>query len=261
MEIIKLSIDDLTPDPNNAKEHPEWQIEQIKESIELFGNLDPIGIWGDDNLIVEGHGRYLALKELGYNEVEAIRLDWLTEEERKAYALVHNKTTMSSGFDIDALNLNLDGIKGIDMTMFGFNTEPGSEPEPEVEEDEVPEEVETRCQPGNIWQLGEHRLMCGDSTKPEDVDKLMQDELADLVFTDPPYGVSYKGTNNPNGREWQIIKNDTLRGDELFLFLLEAFKNIKRKLKIGGHTTFGMRIQTQFNLRQHSTALNSRKNK
>lgn len=234
MEIIKLSIDDLTPDPNNAKEHPEWQIEQIKESIELFGNLDPIGIWGDDNLIVEGHGRYLALKELGYNEVEAIRLDWLTEEERKAYALVHNKTTMSSGFDIDALNLNLDGIKGIDMTMFGFNTEPGSEPEPEVEEDEVPEEVETRCQPGNIWQLGEHRLMCGDSTKPEDVDKLMQDELADLVFTDPPYGVSYKGTNNPNGREWQIIKNDTLRGDELFLFLLEAFKNIKRKLKIGG---------------------------
>ena len=234
MEIIKLSIDDLTPDPNNAKEHPEWQIEQIKESIELFGNLDPIGVWGDNNLIVEGHGRYLALKELGYNEVEAIRLDWLTEEERKAYALVHNKTTMNSGFDIDALNLNLDGIKGIDMTMFGFNTEPGSEPEPEIEEDEVPEEVETRCQPGNIWQLGEHRLMCGDSTKPEDVDKLMQDELADLVFTDPPYGVSYKGTNNPNGREWQIIKNDTLRGDELFLFLLEAFKNIKRKLKIGG---------------------------
>lgn len=234
MEIITIDIDKLTPDPHNAKEHPAWQVEQIKASIETFGNLGPIGVWGDNNLIVEGHGRYLALKELGYPTAECIRLDWLTEDERRAYALVHNKTTMNSGFDIDALTLNLDDIKGIDMTMFGFNTEPGSEPEPEIEEDEVPEEVETRCQPGNIWQLGEHRLMCGDSTKPEDVDKLMQDELADLVFTDPPYGVSYKGTNNPNGREWQIIKNDTLRGDELFLFLLEAFKNIKRKLKIGG---------------------------
>ena len=76
--------------------------------------------------------------------------------------------------------------------------------------------------------------MCGDSTNPSDVEKLMDGEKADLVFTDPPYGVSYKGTNNPNGREWEIIKNDTLRGDELFLFLLEAFKNIKRHLKVGG---------------------------
>lgn len=85
-----------------------------------------------------------------------------------------------------------------------------------------------------IYKLGEHILMCGDSTKANDVDILMNGELADLVFTDPPYGVSYKGTNNPNGREWEIIKNDTLRGNELFLFLLEAFKNIKRKLKLGG---------------------------
>lgn len=76
MEIIKVDIDKLTPDPQNAKEHPAWQIEQIKASIETFGNLDPIGVWGDDNLIVEGHGRYIALKELGYNEAEVIRLDW-----------------------------------------------------------------------------------------------------------------------------------------------------------------------------------------
>ena len=120
MEIIRLNIDDLTPDPQNAKEHPAWQVEQIKASIETFGNLDPIGVWGDDNLIVEGHGRYIALKELGYNEVEAIRLDWLTEDERRAYALAHNKLTMNSGFDIDALNLNLGAISEIDMSLFGF---------------------------------------------------------------------------------------------------------------------------------------------
>ena len=120
MEVITLSIDALKPDPNNAKEHPAWQVEQIKASIESFGNLDPIGIWGDDNIIVEGHGRWMALKELGYNEVECIRLDWLSDEERKAYALAHNKLTMNSGFDWDALKINMDAIKEIDMSLFGF---------------------------------------------------------------------------------------------------------------------------------------------
>ena len=123
MEIIRLNIDDLKPDPENAKEHPAWQVEQIKASIESFGNLDPIGVWGDENLIVEGHGRYQALKELGYSEVEVIRLDWLTEDERRAYALAHNKLTMNSGFDLDALNLNLSAITEIDMSLFGFKGE------------------------------------------------------------------------------------------------------------------------------------------
>lgn len=120
MEIIKIPLEQLTPDPHNAKDHPHWQIEQIKNSIEQFGNLDPIGVWGDDNLIVEGHGRYEALKDLGYHEAECIRLDWLTEEERKAYALAHNKLTMNSGFIPDALDLNLDAIGEIDMSLFGF---------------------------------------------------------------------------------------------------------------------------------------------
>ena len=123
MEIIKIPLSDLTPDPNNAKDHPDWQIEQIKNSIEQFGNLDPIGVWGDDNLIVEGHGRYEALKELGFYEAECIRLDWLTEEERRAYALAHNKLTMNSGFIPDALDLNLDAIGEIDMNLFGFKVE------------------------------------------------------------------------------------------------------------------------------------------
>lgn len=120
MEVIRIPIDQLHADPNNAKEHPEWQVEQIKNSIEQFGNLDPIAVWGPDNLIVEGHGRLLALKELGYREAEVIRLDWLTEEERRAYALAHNKLTMNSGFDLDALKINMDAIEEIDMSLFGF---------------------------------------------------------------------------------------------------------------------------------------------
>ena len=120
MEIIKIPLEQLTPDPHNAKDHPHWQIEQIKNSIEQFGNLDPIGVWGDDNLIVEGHGRYEALKDLGYHEAECIRLDWLTEEERTAYALAHNKLTMNSGFIPEALDMNLDAIGEIDMSLFGF---------------------------------------------------------------------------------------------------------------------------------------------
>ena len=120
MEIITIPLDELHPDPSNAKDHPAWQIEQIKNSIETFGNLDPIGVWGDDNLIVEGHGRYEALKQLGYNEAECIRLDWLTDEERRAYALAHNKLTMNTNFDFSVLDLELDKIQGIDMSQFGF---------------------------------------------------------------------------------------------------------------------------------------------
>ena len=120
MEIVTLPIEALTPDPHNAKEHPAEQIEQIKASIQQFGNADPIGIWGDKNLVVEGHGRLIALKELGYTEAECIRLDWLTDEERRAYALAHNQTTLTSGFIPEALDEALASIHGIDMTAFGF---------------------------------------------------------------------------------------------------------------------------------------------
>jgi ParB-like chromosome segregation protein Spo0J len=122
MEVVKIPLDQLTPDPHNAKDHPKKQIEQIKESIEQFGNNDPIAVWGDSNLIVEGHGRYEALKELGYEEADCIRLDQLTEEERRAYGLVHNKLTMNSGFIPDQLELNLSCIGQIDMSLFGFDS-------------------------------------------------------------------------------------------------------------------------------------------
>ena len=125
LEIEYVDIDSIKPYKNNAKLHPEEQIEQIKKSIEQFGMDDPIGIWKDE--IVEGHGRLLACKELGYTEIPVIRLDHLTDEERKAYTLAHNKLTMNSNFDIDILNEELENIIDIDMEDFGFSLDFGED--------------------------------------------------------------------------------------------------------------------------------------
>ena len=119
MEIVKIPIDELTMYKKNAKLHPREQIEQIKQSIKMYGNNDPIGIWGNNNQIVEGHGRYIAMKELGFTECECIRLDHMTDKQRREYMLVHNQTTMNSGWDMDILSQELDGMdfEGVD---FGF---------------------------------------------------------------------------------------------------------------------------------------------
>ena len=123
MEIIKLKIGELKPYEKNAKIHTKEQIEQIKNSVLQFGMNDPIAVWGEENLIVEGHGRLEALKQLGYEEVECIRLDHLTDEERKAYTLAHNKLTMNTDFDLSILDFELENIQTIDMEQFGFVTE------------------------------------------------------------------------------------------------------------------------------------------
>lgn len=120
MQIEKLSVDKIKVYPNNAKLHPASQIEQIKKSIQMYGNNDPIAVWGKDNVIVEGHGRFIALTELGYDEVEVIHLDHLTDEQRRQYMLVHNQTTMNSGWDEDLLQIELADID-FDMSEFGFD--------------------------------------------------------------------------------------------------------------------------------------------
>ena len=251
MEIIKIPLEQLTPDPHNAKDHPQWQIEQIKNSIEQFGNLDPIGVWGDNNLIVEGHGRYEALKDLGYHEAECIRLDWLTEEERTAYALAHNKLTMNSGFIPEALSENLSEICDIDMSKFGFELDI---PEAPTQEVDVPDVVETRSKYGDVWKLGRHRVMCGDSTILDDVQKLVGGASMDMLLTDPPYNVDYEGTAGK-------IINDKMSDAKFRMFLADAFLNAKAVMKNGaafhiwhadseGYNFRGACIDAGFRIRQ-----------
>ena len=150
MKIEKINISEITEYENNAKLHPREQIEQIKKSIQEFGNNDPIAI-DENNVIIEGHGRYKALQELGFDEVEVIRLSHMDDEQKRAYILAHNKLTMNSGFDIELLNSELESIVNIDMEDFGFDY---YEPESEVEEDDF--EVEETKEPSEggafyIW--------------------------------------------------------------------------------------------------------------
>lgn len=121
LKIVYLPVTALTPYERNAKEHPPEQIEQIKKSIQDYGMDDPIGIWGENNIIVEGHGRWMACKELGFTEVPCIRLDHMTDAQRREYALLHNQTTMNSGLDLDVLDLELGDLLDFDAEFFGFD--------------------------------------------------------------------------------------------------------------------------------------------
>lgn len=249
LKVEYVDIDTIKPYKNNAKLHPKEQIEQIKKSIENFGMNDPIGIW--NNEIVEGHGRILACKELGYKQIPVIKLDHLTDEERKSYIIAHNKLTMNSDFDIDILRTELENLKELDfdLELTGFNVDElddilgKNEEEQEIIEDEVPDvPEEPKAKLGDIFQLGNHRLMCGDSTKEEDVAKLMMGELADLAVTDPPYNVnigqgggSVCSMRIQNHRtDGATIKNDNMDDSEFIVFLIKAFKNMHEYLKNGG---------------------------
>lgn len=210
---------------------PGEQIEQIKNSILKFGNNDPIAVWGDNNIIVEGHGRYTALQQLGYEEVECIRLDHLSEEERRAYTLAHNKLTMNTGFDMDVLTAELEQLQEMDfdLSLTGFNMDEldsllETEEEPEVTEDEYEVELpeEPRAKLGDIYQLGRHRLMCGSALYIDDVNRLLNGEYCELTFTDPPYELDTKGGGvfkNVNSMK-QVKENgvDKFNPSELVVF-------------------------------------------
>ena len=220
LEVKYVDIETIKPYKNNAKQHPKEQIEQIKKSIQEFGMIDPIGVW--NNEIVEGHGRLIACQELRIKEVPIIRLDQLTDEQRRAYALVHNQLTLNSDNDPDIEAEELEKILDIDMSDYGFDIN-FDEEEQEIVEDEVPEvPEEPKSKLGDIYQLGNHRLMCGDSTSEEDVAKLMNGVKADMVFTDPPYGMK---------KENDGVANDNLNYDDLLEFNKKwipiTFNNLK----------------------------------
>lgn len=140
LAVKMVPTDELVPYAGNAKEHPDWQVGQIAASIEQFGFDDPVGIWHNEQgqpVIVEGHGRVLAAKELGIEQVPTIALDHLDDEGRRAYTLAHNKLTTNTGYDADVLAAELDAISGIDMTAFGFEDEDGGTPSELSDEPEV----------------------------------------------------------------------------------------------------------------------------
>lgn len=230
LTIEYLPIGDLKAYERNAKLHPAEQIQQIKTSIQEFGFNDPVAVW-NDNEIIEGHGRLIAAKELGYTEIPVIRLDSLTDEQRKAYMLVHNKLTMNTGFDLELLNIELGSINDIDMTEFGFEFEVFSDDSSEVVEDDYNEELpeEPKSKLGDIYQLGRHRLMCGDSTDAEQVKVLTNGELVDMLLTDPPYNVAYEGKTKDKLK----IKNDNMEDTAFRQFLCSAFSAANEVMKAG----------------------------
>ena len=224
----QLPIGALTPYEKNAKKHPKEQVQQIVDSIREFGMNDPIAVWGPSNLIVEGHGRLLACRKLGHKTVPVIRLDHLSDEQRRAYTLAHNKTTMNSDFDAELLNTELSGIASIDMGLFGFDVDiTGAEVQEDDFEPELPDEPVTK--PGDIWLLGRHRLMCGDSTKEQDVAALMNGQLADMYLTDPPYNVDYTGKT----KDALKIENDAMSDETYREFLQKAFSQADSVMKPG----------------------------
>lgn len=191
LRVEYVPVRDLTPYKKNARKHGTEDIDAICESIREFGFLDPVGVWSDDLIIVEGHGRILAAKKLGLEKVPVIRLDNLTEEQRRAYALAHNRTAELSVWDLVLRDEELKEIETIDMSSFGFEIPDDEETPPEMKEDEftgeLPENATAKY--GDVYLLGNHRLMCGDSVNVDDIKILMDGKRADLVLTDPPYGV------------------------------------------------------------------------
>lgn len=207
-QIEMVSIGQLLPYARNARTHDDAQVAQIAASIKEFGFNNPILI-ADDQSIVAGHGRLAAARKLGLAEVPVVRLSHLSDTQRKAYILADNRLALNAGWDNDLLKLELQEleIEGVDLEMLGFSKEEldgllnSLEPtEGLTDEDAVPETPEEPItKPGDIWILGRHRLMCGDSTSVDAVDKLIAGATIDLVHTDPPYGISEKGDRSSRG--------------------------------------------------------------
>ncbi len=224
LKIEYLKTSELTPNPNNAKLHPDSQIAQIVRSIEEFGMDDPIAVWGEDNTIIEGHGRLLACEKLGIDEVPIIRLDHLTDKQREVYTLVHNQLTMNTGFDIAKLTATLEKI-GDNLIEYGFDIKPLQEI---IEDEPSPVEEDTYSEQGRCYRLGEHLIYCG-SFEDAKVADMFKTAKATCTFTDPPYNVAVK--NRSTGK---TIQNDNMGHEQFQDFLNRAMDAVAAYTTPGG---------------------------
>lgn len=228
MEIIIKGIDEIRPYENNPRVN-DGAVGAVAESIREFGFQQPIVV-DRDNVIIAGHTRYKAAKKLGLAEVPVVVAGNLTDEQVRAYRLADNKTGELAEWDFSALEEELDGIGELDMSLFGFEPKEIKAPEEITEDDyeEEPPEV-PKARLGDIYQLGRHRLMCGDSTDVQSVQKLCQGGQADLLLTDPPYGVDYTGKT----KDALKIQNDAKTDEALRDMLADAFSAANAVMKPG----------------------------
>jgi DNA modification methylase len=229
LQVVTWPVDRLIPYARNARTHSDEQVAQIAASIAEFGWTNPI-LAGSDGIIIAGHARLLAARKLGMTEVPVIVLDHLTETQRRALVLADNRLALNAGWDEEMLRIELESIRddGFDLELTGFSDDELEdllrEPEEVVagntDEDAVPEAPETAVTvPGDVWLLGDHRLLCGDATQIEAVEKVLAGGLADMVFTDPPYNVNYGATmkDKLRGKKRKIANDDLGEGFEQFL--------------------------------------------
>lgn len=227
MEIIMRPISEVIPYEKNPRNN-KAAVDLVANSIKEFGFKNPI-IIDADGIVVAGHTRLKAAKKLGLKEVPTIMADDLTPEQIKAFRLADNKTAEAAEWDFDLLTEELDSIFDINMEDFGFDI--SLEDDAEVIEDDIPDELpeEPKSKLGDIYQLGRHRLMCGDSTILADVEKLMNGTMVDLFLTDPPYNVDYTGKT----KDALKIENDKMDDSSFREFLATVFGNAKAVMKSG----------------------------
>ena len=246
MKIEQVKLDALIPYARNSRTHSDAQVAQIAASIKVFGFTNPVLI-DETGSIIAGHGRVMAARKLAIADVPSIRLTHLTEAQKKAYVIADNKLALNAGWDDEMLAVELTDLKdmGFDLDLTGFRTDEieallapvGTEGL--TDEDAVPEVPEAPVTVlGDIWLLGKHRVMCGDSTSIDAVEKLMDGQKADMVFTDPPFNVGVAGgardaRDKKNYRSGEIIKNDALRDGDFLQFLTDAFATMALVIKDG----------------------------
>lgn len=228
-EMQLVPIEKLVPYVNNARTHSPEQINKLRSSLREFGFINPV-IIDRDYGVIAGHGRILAAKEERIKEVPCVFADHLTEAQKKAYIIADNRMAMDAGWDEELLRVEIEALQAeaFDLALTGFDEkelaalfDDGSDVEDDDFDVDAELEKPTITHAGDAWTLGRHRLVCGDSTKPETYEVLMQGQKANLVVTDPPYNVNYEGTAGK-------IKNDNMASEKFYEFLFDAFSCMEK---------------------------------